>query len=62
VDTYLEGTTVVELSDSASEKVIWRGVSTGSVSDKPEKAWRKTSKVISKMFERYPPLKGRISD
>src|SRR5262245_21508993 len=41
VDTYLEGTTVVELADTTSEKVIWRGIATGSVSDKPEKASRK---------------------
>src|SRR5262245_34073413 len=56
VNTYLEGTTVVQLTDTASEKAIWRGVGTGSVSDKPEKASRKISKVISEMFERYPSL------
>jgi len=54
VSTYLEGTTVVQLADTASEKAIWRGVATGSVSDKPEKASRKISKVISEMFESYP--------
>jgi len=56
VTTYLQGTTVVQLADTASEKAIWRGVATGSVSDKPEKASRKISKVISEMFERYPSL------
>jgi uncharacterized protein DUF4136 len=62
VHTYREGTTVVELTDTASEKVIWQGVSTGSVSDKPEKAARKISKVISEMFESYPSLRARDSD
>jgi hypothetical protein len=62
VDTYLEGTTVVQLADASSGKVIWQGVATGSVSDKPEKASRKTSKVISEMFERYPSLSFRYSD
>jgi Domain of unknown function (DUF4136) len=62
VHTYREGTTVVELTDTASEKVIWQGVSTGSVSDKPEKAARKISKVISEMFESYPSLRARFSD
>ena len=62
VDTYLEGTTVVDLFDTESEKAIWRGVSTGSISDKPDKASRKTTKLIAEMFERYPPLTERISD
>jgi hypothetical protein len=62
VDTYLEGTTVVDLFDTESEKAIWRGVSTGSISDKPDKASRKTVKLIAEMFESYPPLTNRISD
>ena len=61
VDTYLEGTTV-DLFDTASEKAIWRGVGTGSVSDNPDKASRKTAKLIAEMFESYPPLRERISD
>jgi hypothetical protein len=62
VTTYLEGTTVVQLADVASEKPIWRGVATGSVSNKPEKAARKILKVISEMFEEYPSRGARISD
>jgi hypothetical protein len=62
VDTYLEGTTIVDLFDTASEKAIWRGMSTGSVSDNPDKAARKTVKVIAEMFASYPPLTARISD
>jgi Domain of unknown function (DUF4136) len=62
VNTYLEGTTVVQLTDTASETAIWRGVGTGSVSDKPEKASRKISKVISEMFESYPSLGAWISN
>jgi hypothetical protein len=61
VDTYLEGTTVVDLFDTASKKAIWRGVSTGSISDKPDKASRKTAKLIAEMFESYPPLRERNS-
>jgi hypothetical protein len=62
VDTYLEGTTVVDLFDTASEKAIWRGVGTGSISDKPYKASRKIVKLIAEMFESYPPLREKISD
>jgi len=58
VDTYFEGTTVVDLFDTASGKALWRGVSTGSISDKPDKASKKTAKLIAEMFESYPPLRG----
>ena len=51
-----------DLFDAASEKAIWRGVTTGSVSDKLDKASRKTTKLIAEMFESYPPLRERISD
>ena len=61
VDTYFEGTTVVDLFDTASGKALWRGVSTGSISDKPDKASKKTTKLIAEMFERYPPLREGIS-
>jgi len=62
VDTYFEDTIVVNLFDTASEKAIWRGVSTGSISDKSDKASRKNSKLIAEMFESYPPLRERLSD
>jgi len=62
VNTYLEGTTTVDLFDTASGKAIWRGVATGGVSSKPEKNSAKTAKVITEMFEGYPSWGGRISD
>jgi hypothetical protein len=62
VDTYLEATTVVDLIDVTSEKMVWRGTAIGSISHKPEKAARKYAKRIAEMFEEYPPFTGRISD
>ena len=62
VDTYLEDTTVVDLIDIASEKRVWRGVSIGTISSKPEKATKKTAKRIAEMFEEYPGYARRISD
>ncbi len=62
VDTYREGTITVDLFDTSSGKAIWRGVSTGSMSDKPDKASRKNAKVIAEMFESYPPVLERSSD
>jgi Domain of unknown function (DUF4136) len=62
VNTYLEATTVVDLLDATSEKMVWRGTATGSISHKPEKAAKKYAKRIAEMFEEYPPFTGRISD
>jgi len=62
VDTYLEATTVVDLIDVASDKMVWRGTAKGSISHKPEKASRKYAKRIAEMFEEYPPFTRRISD
>jgi len=62
VDTSLEATTVVDLIDATSEKVVWRGTAIGSISHKPEKATKKYAKRIAEMFEKFPPFTGRISD
>ena len=62
VDTYLEATTVVDLIDATSEKMVWRGTAIGSISHKPEKAAKKYAKRIAEMFEEYFPFRGRISD
>jgi hypothetical protein len=55
VQTYMEGTLVVDLYDASTRKMVWRGVSTSTVSSKPQKNTVKIDKALAKMFERYPP-------
>jgi hypothetical protein len=55
VQTYTEGTLVVDLYDASTRKMVWRGVATATVSDKPQKNTAKIDKALAKMFERYPP-------
>ena len=55
VQTYLEGTTTVNLIDAGSERAVWQGTATGGVSHNPAKVAKKNSKVIADMFEKYPP-------
>jgi len=57
VDTSLEGTLVVDLIDARTNKPIWRGITTHTISDKPQKATNKLQKEIQKMFESFPPLR-----
>jgi Domain of unknown function (DUF4136) len=55
VETYTEGTIVADLFDAQTKKVVWRGVATKEVSDKPEKVTQQVDKAIEKLFKNYPP-------
>jgi len=54
VNTYLQGTLVVDIYDAATKKMIWRGTATDTVSDKAAKNTKKINKALTKMFQRYP--------
>jgi len=58
VQTYTEGSLIVDLYDASTKKMVWRGVATATVSSKPEKNAAKIDKSLMKMFERYPPVVG----
>ena len=58
VQTYTEGSLIVDLYDATTRKMVWRGVATATVSSKPEKNAAKIDKSLMKMFERYPPGVG----
>src|SRR5580765_5235065 len=55
IDTYLQGTLIVDLYDAKTKKMIWRGVATDTVSDQTSKNTEQIDKAIGKMFEKYPP-------
>ena len=56
VETYTEGTIVVDLFDAKTKKVVWRGVATKDISSKPSKETREVEKAIEKLFRNYPPI------
>jgi len=58
VQTYVNGTLIVDLYDASTKKMVWRGVGTATASDKPSKNTSKINKALTKMFERYPPIAG----
>ena len=49
------GTLVVDLFDTPTKKLIWRGVASGALSEKPEKNERKLEKAVEEMFKHFPP-------
>ena len=58
VQTYTEGSLIVDLYDATTRKMVWRGVATTAVSSKPEKNAQKIDKSLMKLFARYPPTVG----
>lgn len=54
VKTVLNGMLVVDIADPSSRQLIFRGVATDTISDKPEKNQKKLAKVTEKMFKELP--------
>lgn len=54
---YKEGTLIVDLIDSRSRELVWRGSATGTVKDNPtaDQLEKKLNEVVKKLFQEYPP-------
>jgi hypothetical protein len=55
VEPYEIGTLVVDLFDARTKQLIWRGVATDTLSEKPQKETKKLEKAIDKLFKDFPP-------
>jgi hypothetical protein len=55
VDTYKVGTLVVDLFDAKTKTLVWRGVSSDTLSDKSDKNIKNLNKGVQKMFQHFPP-------
>jgi hypothetical protein len=55
VDNYKVGTLVVDLFDTNSKKLIWRGSSSDTISNKSDKNIKALDKGVEKIFEPFPP-------
>jgi hypothetical protein len=53
--TYKVGTLVVDIFDSHTKKLLWRGSSSDTLSGKPEQNVKKLDKGVKKMFDHFPP-------
>ena len=54
-ETYQVGSLVVEMFDTQTEKLIWRGSSSDTLSSKPDKNIKNLDKGVQKMFKHFPP-------
>ena len=48
------GTLMIDMIDTGTKQLVWRGVATETLSDKPKKNYRKIDKVTRKMFKKFP--------
>ena len=55
VHNYTVGTLVVDLFDANSKRLIWRGSSSETLSNKSDKNIKALNKDVQKMFDHFPP-------
>jgi hypothetical protein len=55
IETYVVGTLVVDLFDSRTKQLVWRGWATDTLPDDPKKETKKLDKEIEKLFKDFPP-------
>lgn len=53
-DTYTVGTLVVDLFDAKTKNLVWRGVSSGMLSDKSDKNIKSLNRGVQKLFQHFP--------
>jgi hypothetical protein len=49
------GTFVVDMFDGHTKKLIWRGTSDKTLSEKPDKNAKKLEDAVKAMFKHFPP-------
>ena len=54
-ETYRVGTLVVDLFDTKSKKLLWRGTSSDTLSNNSEKNIKNLDKGVEKLFKQFPP-------
>jgi hypothetical protein len=54
-DTYRVGTLVVDLFDTKTKKLIWRGSGSDTLSNRSDRNIKKLNKGVQKLFEQFPP-------
>jgi hypothetical protein len=54
-ETYKVGTLVIDLFDSKTKKLLWRGTSSDTLSNNSDKNIKNMDKGIEKLFKQFPP-------
>jgi hypothetical protein len=54
-ETYKVGTVVVDLFDTKTKQLVWRGTTSDTLSNKSDKNIKNLDKGVEKMFKQFPP-------
>ena len=54
-DTYKVGTVVVDLFDTKTKQLVWRGSESDTLSNNSDKNIKNLDKGVDKMFKKFPP-------
>ena len=54
-DTYKVGTVVVDLFDTKTKQLIWRGAASDTLSDNSDKNIKTLNESVDKLFKHFPP-------
>lgn len=60
-ETYTVGTLVIDLFDTKSKKLVWRGKASDALSNNSDKNIKKLNKAVQKMFRHFPPEASKNS-
>jgi hypothetical protein len=55
IDHVPVGSLILDLYDSGSGRLVWRGQASDELSGKPDKDSQKLEKAVNKMLEKFPP-------
>lgn len=60
VDSYIEGTLIVDIIDASKKELVWRSIATGAVQhpDDPQRARENVPGVVAQVMEDFPPGAG----
>jgi hypothetical protein len=59
VSEYTVGTLVVDMFDSATKGLVWRGVAQDELKKKQAKREKQASRAVEKLFKDFPPQPGK---
>jgi hypothetical protein len=49
------GTLIIDMYDTSTKQLLWRGLAHDQLSDKPDKDTKRLEKAVNKMFDKFPP-------
>ena len=59
VNEYAVGTVVVDMFDTKTKNLVFRGTAEDEISDNAEKNAKRLEKASTKLFKNFPPTKGK---